>query len=225
LPPRSPGKIRLDLGPAGSKPIKILELRGPIPNQKGIVHRNSRRWYPCAIGPTAPWDLPYIDRLGRFSGHTLIRWSTDPACIVGTTIATISSRLKGYAFKHNSPHVVRRNFRRILRVSAYYAMTKNNYFWDRILFFTRNLEKYEKLLHRLLLFFLAKSDVSTRFVYNHAVFQAQWLLFRSPVKGMRDKSAHTWRSPESDQAIERISGEHVSRYGCIYTILQRIVNL
>lgn len=156
------------------------------PRQKGISIRNSIRWLDCMKSPSGGFNVPFIDRLGRYTGHSLYKWACDPRSLIATTVSTISKRLVDYCRRHNPWYVVKRNLSRIVRASAYYAMSKNAYMWDRVLFFARNLEKNGSLLHRVTLFFVSKLDDHKRFVYSHVCFQTQWLLFRA--KWPRDKS-------------------------------------
>jgi hypothetical protein len=136
--------------------------------------------------PSGGFNVPLIDRLGRYTGSSIYKWACDPRSLIATTVSTISKRLVDYSRRHNKWYIVKKNLSRILRVSAYYAITKNAYVWDRVLFFARDLEKNGKLLHTFLLKFLSKLDDHKRFVYSHVSFQTEWLLFRA--KWPRDKS-------------------------------------
>lgn len=102
-------------------------------------------------------------------------------------VATTARRLLLYANKHNKGHIVDRNLNRLIMASYYYCVSRNNYFWDRVLFFTRDLEKRGPLIHRVMIRFLSKTSDSIRFVYSHVCSQTQWLLFRA--ERPRDKLA------------------------------------
>jgi len=175
---------------------KGIESRGPkyklklldrnCLRQKAVSIRNSVRWIDAFNTPNGGMFVPFIDQLGRFTGHSVYKWSCDPRSLIATTISTICDRLKKYALRHNKYYVVRRYLPILLRAATYYAFTKNSYFWDRILYFTRQLEGRSSSISRTTLFFLSKLDVNKRFVYSQVCFQTNWLLFRAQVP--RDKS-------------------------------------
>lgn len=106
-----------------------------------------------------------------------------------------------YARRHNTWKVVKRFSRGILGAAAYYAFTKNNHFWDRILFFCRDLQKRGSLIYRTRLYYSSKWDDCKRFVYSQVIFQTHWLLSRA--LRPRDKSyffknarlGSTWSNP------------------------------
>jgi len=170
--------------------------------QKGISIRASLRWIDTFKTPNGGLGVPFIDHLGRFTGHLAYKWSCDPRSIISTTVATIANRLLSYCRRHNKNHVVKRFSKTLLGAAAYYAFTKNSHFWDRVLYFSRNLERRGTLIHRLRLFFSSKWDDNKRFVYGQVIYQTDWLLFRA--YGPRDKSHFfskrikrtIWREPE-----------------------------
>jgi len=90
----------------------------------------------------------------------------------------------------------------LARCSAYYALTKNAYFWDRLPPLLRKGDPgvVSGMLHK----FLCKLDDYKWFVYSHACSQAKWLTFRA--LGPRDKSSYVmdyfYRTPNrcSDEA-------------------------
>jgi hypothetical protein len=84
--------------------------------------------------------------------------------------------------------VVRGYQRVILRAAAYYTLSKNSYFMDRILFFLRNLEKNGKTIHKTTLYFLSRGSEDKRFVYSQVCYQTNWLIFRAVRP--RDKLPH-----------------------------------
>jgi len=167
--------------------FRVKSFGPDIPPQRGAKIRKSTRWYEGTNQCQTALNFPYINRLGQFTGTTLFRWSCNPSSFVASVTSTIAKRLEERCLYYNPMHIVLRNSARLVRVAFYYAFSHNNYFWDRVLFFTRNLEKYGTLLHKLLLRFLSKTDETKRFVYSHVCSQTQWLLFRA--ERPRDKSA------------------------------------
>jgi hypothetical protein len=138
--------------------------------------------------------MPHIDFLGRFTGESVYTLACDPADVLSTTVATVFSRLKRYAYAHNDRNIVLKLLRTILSAAAYYVLTKNSYFMDRLLFFLRNLKDNGRQVHRLTLKFLARCDADKRFVYGQVCYQTNWLIFRACKP--RDKSHHkTLRLP------------------------------
>lgn len=184
-------------------------------NDRVFRQKRSKRWYKCEDSPTASWDVPYIDKLGRFSGHTFARWSCEPRQIVASCTSTILHRIERYAAKHNKYNVVKRNLPRLVRLSYLYACTKNNYMWDRVLFFSRNLEANGRNLHGIFLKYFSLSNASVRFVCSHVTHQTKWLLSRA--ERPRDKLDHFRFSP-SDFSKEKFSGESINRFNAIYNI-------
>jgi len=154
---------------------------------QGVVIRRSQRWLDCAPCAQQRLPIPLINDVGKNTGLTLYEWHANLPSHCATVCSTISSRLMSYARRHNPSKTVCRFARVIARISAYYYLTWNNYLMDRILYFLRNLEVRGKLIHQVLLKFVAKLDVYKRFVYSQASYQANWLLFRAQ-SGPRDKS-------------------------------------
>jgi len=165
---------------------------GPnLGKHRGAAIKKSTRWIGGGMHATTAYSFPYIDNLGRFTGLELFKWSCDPRTYIASVVSTIARRLLLYCYRHNNKRVVSRNLDRIVRVSAYYALSKNIYLWDRVLFFSRDLEKRGTLLHRAMVPFLCKTSDSIRFVYSHVSQQTKWLLFRA--ERPRDKLAHNKR--------------------------------
>lgn len=185
----------------GCRDYKIVNLDRNCLRQKAISIRAGTSWIDTYKTPNGGLGVPYIDKLGRFTGHLVYRWSCDPRSLVSTIVSTIANRLLRYCRRHNHARVVRRFSKTIVGAAAYYAFTKNSYFWDRVLFFSRNLEKRGTLIHRLRLYFSSKWDDNKRFVISQVIFQTNWLLFR--VYRPRDKShfflrevrSTLWRKP------------------------------
>jgi hypothetical protein len=165
------------------------------------------------------WDIPLLDRVGKLTGYTVARWSADPRSIVASTVATATRRLEAYAMRHNKKAVVIKNRGRFLRAAYTYLVTGNSYLWDRVLFFSRNLEKRGTLIHRVSLKYLLKTDADVRFVYSHVCFQAKWLLFRA--LRPRDKSGTKVLQTEENLRFR----DPNTRFGAIWQICSSICHI
>jgi len=195
-----------DCGP----PCNIRLLNRDTPFAKGVRIKSSTRWIDIKTHPFSGFYVPCFDVLGRFTGSFMYKWNCDPRSLITTCVSTISKRLVDYARKHNKWHVVKRFLKPILGCATYYCMTKNSHFWDRVLFFSRNLEKYGNLLHRVRLSFTSKMDDNKRFVYSQVSFQTNWLLSRALVP--RDKSTFfmrvkrtIWSNPDSAPPVSSVT--------------------
>jgi len=185
-----------------SDPIyNVRLLDRDCPRAKSIKIKSSTRWLETFKTPNGGLAVPFIDRLGKFTGHTAYKWSCDPRSLIATCVATVASRLRQYAYKHNKCFIVKRHLKSILGAAAYYCFSKNNHFMDRILFFLRNLREKGNLVHKLRLFYSSKMDDHKRFVYSQVCFQTNWLLSQGTTP--RDKSHFfssekrtIWRKPE-----------------------------
>lgn len=172
--------------------------------------------------------MPYIDPLGRISGLNVGRWEADPRQVVSSTVSTIATRLMKRCYKNErNPKLKRKipgKMDLAVRLSAYYALTKNLYFWNRVLFLSKSFVKNGALLHRILVSCLAKADASIRFVYSHVSFQTKWLLFRA--ERPRDKSAlnkqRRLARKKSSSFRERFSGVLVDTNDAILRSAERI---
>jgi len=182
--PRDRGTIALS---EGGLEYVAPKFSGFAPRIRGAKIRNSKRWIKSTAYPLTGLSFPYFDKLGKFTGTSLFEWSCDPRQFVASAVSTVASRLIHRCLHFNSMRLVERNLDRIVRVSYYYVTSKNNWFWDRILFFAKNLEENGRRFHQLLLKFLSVTDANKRFVYSHVCSQTQWLLFRA--ERPRDKSA------------------------------------
>lgn len=188
-----------------SFPMKIKALQRNPKRTKGISVRNSLRWADCFKVPQGPYYVPFIDDLGRFSGSTCYKWNCDPRQLVATTVSTVSRRIQLYARRHNKGRTVDKYSPAMLRACTYYCMSKNSWFWDRILFFLRDLSKYGKLILTFVLKFVCKENDYKRFVYCQVSSQTNWLLFRA--KRPRDKFAF----------IEGGKSGNMRNFGCSYS--------
>jgi hypothetical protein len=154
---------------------------------RGLNLLRSERWA-YGFSMKYPYALPHFDRLGKYTGQSVYTLPCNPNDVVSISISTVYGRLKRYACSHNSWKIVRPRQRDILRAAAYYVLSKNSYFMDRILYFLRDLRKRGKLVHKTTLYFLCKSDADKRFVYGQVCFQTNWLIFRACRP--RDKSLY-----------------------------------
>lgn len=169
-------------------------------HMRGISIRRSIRWIDAFPTPNGGLNVPFIDTLGRITGFTFCKWSCDPRSLIATVVSTISKRLIAYARRHNPWHIVKSRLKDILEASAYYAFSKNGYYWDRVLYFARNLLKCRSAFRSLRIYFSSKWDDQKRFVYSHVIFQTKWLLFRA--LGPRDKSHLKQRPGKTDFSDE-----------------------
>jgi hypothetical protein len=156
---------------------------------RGVALRTSKRW----VGPSSlravsqRIELPLIDRLGRYTGCNIYYTSCmSREGYISTVISTIFQRLMSYSRRRNGQRETNIRQSILLRVAAYYAMSKNTYFMDRVIYLLKNLKSTWKILSRITHSFSFKLDANKRFVYSHVCFQTQWFTFRA-VKP-RDKS-------------------------------------
>lgn len=153
------------------------------PNQRqvrGVSLRRSARWVDYLPEfNQMEFDLPLIDRLGRYTGKALYSIACRPTDVVATVISTIFSRLKRYSCYHNSFRAFKLREKDIFRAAVLYALSKNSYYMDRILYFLRDLKERGRLIHPVTLHFLSKGNEDKRFVYGQACYQANWLIFRA----------------------------------------------
>jgi len=177
----------ITLSEEDTRSFEIRSYTGFAPRIRGAKIRNSKRWIAGISQPVTAMDFPFIDRLGRFTGSTLFKWSCDPRSFVASVVSTILNRLINRARYYNDWRLVESNSNRLVRAAFYYAISKNSYFWDRILFFVKNLKENGKLIQTFVSRHILRTDAHKRFVYGHACNQAQWLLFRA--ERPRDKSA------------------------------------
>jgi len=187
-----------------------LSFSGFAPRVRGAKIRNSKRWIAGTAPPLTGLSFPYINKLGQFTGTTLFKWSCDPRSFIASVISTITHRIVNRALQYNTMRTVVKSSDIIVRAAFYYATSKNSYFWDRILFFTKDLEKNGHLLHKFVLKWVLTTDVHKRFVYGHVCNQTKWLLFRA--ERPRDKSAIMRRAipllsfERSENAFHKIGG-------------------
>jgi len=200
---RSPVTNTITLRGGERDPLYVVSnLNRNCPRKKAISIKSSLRWIDTFKTPNGGLYVPYIDELGRITGHVLYKWSCDPRSLVATVISTVAKRLLKYCYRHNINRIVKKHLRPIVGAAAYYVITKDSHFWDRILFFARNLEKRGTLIHRLRLFYSSKWSDHKRFVISQVTFQTHWLLSRvlqprDKLQFYREGKRTLWRKPES----------------------------
>lgn len=155
---------------------------------KGLNMLTSLAWCKTLTGPKPVTELPYIDRYGKFTGRSSYKCSLAPQAYLSTVISTVFRRLKFWTLRRNHIKDVNIAQNILLKCSAYYALTKNVYFWNRILALTKgNLNRNRGLVASLLHSVTSKLDAHKWFVYGHVCLQTQWLTSRAVRP--RDKSA------------------------------------
>jgi hypothetical protein len=158
-------------------------------NPKGLHLRMSSRWGqdPHEKTVSSSVDFPLIDKLGRYTGTVIYKVpNTEPSSFISTVTSTIYKRIFNYSVSRNGLKESRIRQAQLFRCAAYYAISKNSYFLDRILVLIKQLKKNYKTISRMTHKFSFKLDVPTRFVYGHICYQIQWLTFRALKP--RDKS-------------------------------------
>jgi hypothetical protein len=171
---------------------------------RGFRIKSSKRWLECGPSASGWLPLPHIDRLGKFTGTSQCLWQCAPQQWFATVVATVAKRLCSYARRHNKSYICSRYYAVLSRVAGYYVLTKNCYVMDRILYFLRNLKNRGKLIHPLLLSFVAKLDENKRFVYSQVCYQTNWLLFRATKP--RDKSKFVYRKVKTHPIVQWSKG-------------------
>jgi len=182
---------------------------------QGFRFKHSERWISSLRDFPVTREIPYYDELGFFTGTSLGRWECFNESFISSCIATVYSRLNKRARKYNSYRQCESAVGAMLRAATYYALTRNSWFWDRIVFLVKDLKKNAYLIHRLSTRHMLKCDANVRFVYSHAIFQAQWLISR--VLRPRDKSPlHQTKKdrPKSIDLRRRLNGTQGLRLIC-----------
>lgn len=193
-----------DRGPRrGVKPTDKLNFVGQYNDQQGVdwqirklprpSHaiavnvKNNNRWLTSCKFPTGDSHLPLINRLGKFTGCALYKCNLQPSAYLSTVISTVYRRLFFHTIRYNNIHVVHSRQNLLLKVAAYYVLTKNSYSMDRFIFLTKKLRENTKLISSILHSLCSKLDAHKWFVYGHVCLQTKWLTSRA--LRPRDKSA------------------------------------
>lgn len=150
--------------------------------------KRSAKWITDQKFPSSGFSIPFIDLRGKFTGSNCYRADMNPAGIIATTFATVFRRLKSWTLsrKSNNKRKAVKYQHLLAQCAAYYTVSKNSYFWDRILFLTKDIVKNRKAITGLVFSFAHKLDAHKWFVYGHVCLQTKWLTSRA--LRPRDKS-------------------------------------
>lgn len=168
-------------------PFEVRTLPPHAPTARAIEVKKSAKWLTDQKFPSGGLTIPFIDKRGKFTGSNCYRVDWNPASVIATVSSTIYKRIRSWVLnKNKSPK--KHNYQDLLmRCAGYYAISKNNYFWDRILYLTKNIVKNRKAINSLLYSFATKLDAHKWFVYGHVCLQTKWLTSRA--LRPRDKSS------------------------------------
>jgi hypothetical protein len=176
--------------------------------------RRSNRWLTDKKFPQTSCELPFIDHVGRFTGYGVYRVNWSPSAYIATVCATIWRRLKFFILRKTTIYEFRKRQHLYMRCCAYYALSKNDYFWDRLLVLSRKKQGWRtisKLLHQ----FSLKLDDYKWFVYSGVCLQTYWLTFRAVRP--RDKSALYLRSfPTRERKFSSLDDRNMFFYNAIW---------
>lgn len=168
-------------------PFEIRKLPARKSNVKALNLLTSKRWLPASHFPVGRMELPYIDRDGKYTGESLYSCNFQPQSYMSIVFSTMFRRIRIRALRSNSIGEVNKRQNILLKCCAYYALSKNSYFYDRFLYLLRNLKENWKTIKAILHRYVTKLDAHKWFVYGHVCLQTQWLTSRA--LRPRDKSA------------------------------------
>lgn len=155
---------------------------------KAINMRSSKRWLQTLPCPGTASFLPFISKYGKFTGSNLYKCNLPPQSFISIVITTIYRRLRFWSLRRNNIKDVNIMQNILLKCAAYYALSKNEYFLNRILALSKyKLRENKDLISKILHFYTSKLDDHKWFVYGHVCLQTQWLTSRA--LRPRDKSA------------------------------------
>lgn len=162
-----------------------------LPQKKQFVKAVSVKegnWLGMSDDLTRPFEIPYIDRFGKFTGCTMYTSGMTQQSYISTVISTISRRLLFWGRSHNNMKKVSHNLleKLVVKASAVYAMTKNTYMLDRVLALLKNVQRNRKAITGVIASFASKLDAYKGFIYSQACSHAHWLTSRA--KRPREKS-------------------------------------
>lgn len=175
----------------GNQEWNISKLPKRKSKVKSLNLLTSKAWIKTSQFPNSDAFLPYIDRVGKFTGMATYRCNLTPQGYIATVITTIHRRLRLWIVRHQSLSEYNKRQSLMLKAAAYYALSKNVYFWDRILFLSKELSRNWRTISKVLHRYTAKLDEHKWFVYGHVCMQTQWLTLRA--LRPRDKSAYSDR--------------------------------
>lgn len=157
----------------------------PLP---GVVHRSETRWITRQKFIQTSVPIPYIDRVGKYSGSITAVSNLPPAGLISTVISTVYRRIYNVLRRKvvDKRYFELKKWRTLLlRCSAYYTLTKNNYYWDRLLAMIRS-GTCRRVISAHLHHHSRRLDDHKWFVFGQACLQANWLTSRG-VTRPRDK--------------------------------------
>lgn len=199
---------------------KVKSLSNNVRRARALEVKKSSRWITTEKFPSSSWNIPFIDKCGKFTGYTLYKCNWSPPAIIGTVTATVFRRLFFYTLSqdNNKRWDVCRTQRLLCKVAGYYTLTKNNYFLDRVLFLLKNVKRNRSLISKILHSYSQKLDAHKWFVYGHVCLQTQWLTSRA--QGPRDKSAFNQEfvNPVFSEAAESLSFQYDAIWRCSVNI-------
>jgi len=176
--------------------------------------RRSNAWLTNKKFPTTSCELPLIDEVGRFTGYGVYRVNWAPSAYLATVFATIWRRLKFFILRKSTIGEFNKRQHLYMKCCAYYALTKNLYFWNRLLVLVRKEEGW-KVISRLLHRFSSKLDDYKWFVYSGVCLQTNWLTFRAVRP--RDKSAiYNLDFPTRERKFQSREARESFYYDAIY---------
>lgn len=142
-------------------------------------------------------------------------WNSYPSQVVTTLCSTVYHRLMNVALRHYGKKAFMLE-NSLMKFSAYYVFTLNDYLFDRILATMRSLgiSRFKKLSNKMVVCFASKLDDNTRFVLRQVWKQTDWL--KSRVERPRDKS--TMRRSNHDDG-----GVSTPGHGMIGATLQAMI--
>lgn len=191
--PRDTSAECVSLTGKGSRPWEIRQLPVKRSKAKGLNLLTSKAWLKSERFAQTSSYLPLIDKLGRYTGTVLYRTSMTPQGFISTVVSTILRRLKFLIINRgNTIFEYRKRQNVLLRCASYYALSKNSYFWDRILALTKDLGANWRTISSLVHRFSSKLDDHKWFVHGHVCLQTQWLTSRA--LRPRDKSTLNGRA-------------------------------
>lgn len=169
------------------RPWQVRPLPEKIQNVKSVTLRKGN-WLGVKDDLSRPFNIPFIDRFGKFTGCTLYTAGLRQQDYMATIISTISSRIFSWVRSHNDMKKINRNYLRKLcaKASAVYATTKNSYMMDRIFVLLKNFQQNKKTVTGIIASFASKLDAYKGFIHSQACSHAYWLTSRA--QRPRDKS-------------------------------------
>jgi hypothetical protein len=209
---------------ADGKPWDIKQLPLKRSATRGLQIAKSTDWISCyGASPVGASELPYIDRFGKYTGTNLYRCNFKPQQYIGTVISTIFRRLKFWILSKSRNKFYEFNTRQdvILRCAAYYALTKNDYFMNRILVLSKHLRQNWKTISSLVHKCSRKVDDNKWFVYSHACLQAKWLTIRA-VRPRDKLTLINLQFPFRGPSIRRAWEKRANAYHCLWTVFNEV---